>query len=266
MCVSIETTKANSSQLSLKGKLGRAHTYAIKIDSGDSEYELPAAVQLLVLYFHFGSNLAVYDVDLKRTLEVEWTSVGRMLKAPLVNPRAKAFLVLKCNCRTYNDNIGQIFQNLRFETLGVLKIHRAYIIFVSLFSLAYSIVDLFSYFITISNIFQNILMPLSRTYLRSPRNIITRIKRRCFQYPPMLCYSVIINSRKNEEKESSTNFFHFHILFYFVLFNSHRSHPIEILFSCFSFSAKRKSIFFFSELDISLYKVSMILNRKTSSG
>ena len=35
-----------------------------------------------------------------------------------------------------------------------------------------------------SNIFQNILMPLSQTYLGSPRNIVPRINRRCFQHPP----------------------------------------------------------------------------------
>ena len=32
----------------------------------------------------------------------------RMLKPPPVNPRAWAFSVLKCNCQTYIDNIGQI--------------------------------------------------------------------------------------------------------------------------------------------------------------
>ena len=45
-----------------------------------------------------------------------------MLKAPPVNSRAYAFLVLKCNCWTHNDNFGHIFRNLRFATLGALKI------------------------------------------------------------------------------------------------------------------------------------------------
>ena len=42
----------------------------------------------------------------------------------------------------------------------------------------------FSYFQCILNIFQNILTPLSGTYLGSPRNIVPRIKRGCFQHPP----------------------------------------------------------------------------------
>ena len=48
--------------------------------------------------------------------------VRRMLKAPPVNPRAKAFSVLKFNCRNYNAIVGAIFQIPKFATLGVLKI------------------------------------------------------------------------------------------------------------------------------------------------
>ena len=45
-----------------------------------------------------------------------------MLKAPPLIPRTNIFLVLKCNCRTYDDNIGKIFQNLRFATLGAYNV------------------------------------------------------------------------------------------------------------------------------------------------
>ena len=41
-----------------------------------------------------------------------------MLKAPLLIPRTYIFLVLKCNCQTYDMNLSQIFQTPRCATLG----------------------------------------------------------------------------------------------------------------------------------------------------
>ena len=51
----------------------------------------------------------------------------QMLKPPPIIPRTSAFSVLKCNCRTKYDNIGQIFQNPWFATLGVLKIRLTHV-------------------------------------------------------------------------------------------------------------------------------------------
>ena len=52
------------------------------------------------------------------------------------------------------------------------------------FSWAYAIVVLFSYFITFSNLFLNLLSPLSRTYLGLPRYVRPRISRGCIQHSP----------------------------------------------------------------------------------
>ena len=41
-----------------------------------------------------------------------------MLKAPPLIPWTYIFSVIYCNCRTYDDNIGQILHNLRFATFG----------------------------------------------------------------------------------------------------------------------------------------------------
>ena len=81
-----------------------------------------------------------------------------ILKAPPVNPWTYTFSVLQCKCLTYQD----------------------YSIFVDLFYREYTIVNLLPIFRAFSNIFKNILTPLSRTYLGSPRNIVPRINRGCF--------------------------------------------------------------------------------------
>ena len=44
------------------------------------------------------------------------------LKAPPLNPRSYIFSVLKCYCQTYDEILGQIFQNPRFATLGAYSI------------------------------------------------------------------------------------------------------------------------------------------------
>ena len=41
-------------------------------------------------------------------------------KSPLLIPPMHSWCY--SNCRTYNDNLGQIFQNPKFATLGALKI------------------------------------------------------------------------------------------------------------------------------------------------
>ena len=75
--------------------------------------------------------------------------------------------------------------NPRFATLGVLNTFIRHITFLSTFFYREQpIVNLFPIFRAFTNIFQNILTPLSRTYLGSMRNIVQRISMGRFQHPP----------------------------------------------------------------------------------
>ena len=73
-------------------------------------------------------------------------------------------------------------------------IYQDYSIFVNLFHQEQTIVNLCPIFRAFSNIFSNILKPLSRTYLESPRNIVTRISRGSFQHPPFQRYQYEVSN------------------------------------------------------------------------
>ena len=75
---------------------------------------------------------------------------------------------------------------------------------------AQNIFDLFSYFRTFSNIFQNILTPLFRTYVGRPRKVGPRNKRGCFQHPTKLVparYFVKASNCHGDYFDHSTIFF-----------------------------------------------------------
>ena len=57
--------------------------------------------------FVVGSNSGLFEFigNAVESIEFSW----QMLKAPPLKS-----LVIKCNCRTYDDNIGLKFKNLRF--------------------------------------------------------------------------------------------------------------------------------------------------------
>ena len=64
--------------------------------------------------------LVQLDEKLTKIMQKQLQLLGRMLKAPPVNPRAKAFSVLKFNCWNCNAIVGAIVQIPKFATLGVL--------------------------------------------------------------------------------------------------------------------------------------------------
>ena len=82
-----------------------------------------------------------------------------MLKVPPPKSLDLHFLVIKCHCWTYDDDIGPKLKKPIFAILGIYH--------------AYPIVDLFSYFITFSNILMNApLLDLSwSTEKRRPNNL-----------------------------------------------------------------------------------------------